>query len=331
MDALLQLKESLADRYDIKREIGAGGMATVYLAQDLRHDRPVALKLLNPELGGVLGVERFLAEIRVTANLQHPNLLPLFDSGETANGSLFFFMPYVDGESLRQRLDREKQLPVAEALRLTTAIASALDYAHRHRVVHRDLKPENILLQDGQPLVADFGIALAVSQAGGHRITQTGLSLGTPSYMSPEQATGERAIDSRSDIYSLGAVLYEMLTGEPPHTGATAQAIIARVITDKPRPVRLSRDTVPPQVEAAIDCALAKLPADRFATAQDFVDTLRGTRPVVLPRGLVTPASATTDPTLRASRQERWLRTAALLTAGAVLGSGGVSFWPRSA
>ncbi|HMC54126.1 MAG TPA: protein kinase, partial [Gemmatimonadaceae bacterium] len=196
---------------------------------------------------------------------------------------------------------------------------------------HRDLKPENILLHEDQPLVADFGIALAVSNAGGNRITQTGLSLGTPQYMSPEQATGDRAIDGRTDIYSLGAVLYEMLTGDPPHTGSTAQAIIAKVITDRPRPVRLSRDTVPPQVEAAIDCALAKLPADRFATAQDFVDTLRGTRPVVLPRGLLTPASATTDPTLRASRQKRLLRTAALLTAGAVLGSGGVAFWPRSA
>src|SRR5881296_3388687 len=223
MDALLQLKTSLRDRYEIEREIGAGGMATVYLARDLRHDRPVALKLLNPELGAVLGVERFLSEIRVTANLQHPNLLPLFDSG-AANGLLFYVMPFVEGESLRARLDREKQLPVDEAIRVATAVASALDYAHSHGVIHRDLKPENILLQAGQPVVADFGIALAVSNAGGARITQTGLSLGTPQYMSPEQATGDRVIDGRTDIYSLGAVLYEMLAGDPPHTGSTAQA-----------------------------------------------------------------------------------------------------------
>jgi len=205
---------ALADRYVIEREIGAGGMATVYLARDLKHDRHVALKILDPDLAAVMGVERFLSEIRVTAHLQHPNLLPLFDSGETASRSLFYVMPYVEGESLRQRLDREKQLPVDEAVRITTAIASALDYAHRHHVIHRDLKPENVLFQEGQPVVADFGIALAVSQAGGHRITQTGLSLGTPSYMSPEQATGDRAIDGRTDIYSLGAILYEMLTGD---------------------------------------------------------------------------------------------------------------------
>src|SRR5437868_4079424 len=236
MDVILHLNNTLAGRYAIEREIGAGGMATVYLARDLRHQRNVALKVLNPELGAVLGVERFLSEIKVTANLQHPNLLPLFDSGE-AEGLLFYVMPYVQGESLRARLEREKQLPVDEAIRISTAVASALDYAHRHGVIHRDLKPENILMHEGQPLIADFGIALAVSNAGGSRITQTGLSLGTPQYMSPEQATGDRAVDGRSDIYSLGAVLYEMLVGEPPHTGATSQAIIARVLTDKPRHV----------------------------------------------------------------------------------------------
>src|SRR5437868_1603223 len=271
-----QLLHALADRYAIEREIGAGGMATVYLARDLKHDRRVALKVLDPELAAVMGVERFLAEIRVTAHLQHPNLLPLFDSGETANGSLFYVMPFVEGESLRHRVDREKQLPIGEALRITTAIASALDYAHRHHVIHRDLKPENVLFHEGQPLVADFGIALAVSQAGGHRITQTGLSLGTPQYMSPEQATGDRTIDGRTDIYSLGAMLYEMLTGEPPHAGTTAQAIIAKVITDKPRSIRLTRDTVSPGVERAVERALAKLPADRFATAHEFVDALQG-------------------------------------------------------
>src|SRR5262245_42824120 len=215
MDVLTQLKATLSERYAIEREIGAGGMATVYLARDLRHQRPVALKVLNPDLGAVLGVERFLAEIRVTANLQHPNLLPLFDSGEV-DGLLFYVMPFVDGESLRARLEREKQLPVDEALRIAVAVANALDYAHGHGVIHRDLKPENILLQHGQPVVADFGIALAVSNAGGARITQTGLSLGTPQYMSPEQATGDRVIDGRSDIYALAAVTYEMLAGEPP-------------------------------------------------------------------------------------------------------------------
>ncbi len=276
MDAPLQLKESLADRYDIKREIGAGGMATVYLAQDLRHDRPVALKLLNPELGAVLGAERFLAEIRVTANLQHPNLLPLFDSG-AAEGLLYYVMPFVDGETLRGRLDRERQLPVDEAVRMTVAIANALDYAHSHGVIHRDLKPENILLQAGQPVIADFGIALAVKNAGGNRITQTGLSLGTPQYMSPEQATGDRVIDGRADIYSLGAVTYEMLTGEPPHTGSTSQAIIARMLTEKPRPMRVTRSTIPEHIEVAVQHALEKLPADRFSTAHQFAEALHGT------------------------------------------------------
>jgi eukaryotic-like serine/threonine-protein kinase len=272
---LQQLRDALADRYRIEGEIGAGGMATVYLAEDLKHRRRVALKVLRPELGAVLGPERFLAEIDVTANLQHPHLLPLFDSGE-ADGLLFYVMPYVQGESLRARLERERQLPVAEAVRIATAAASALDYAHRHGVVHRDLKPENILLHDGQPLVADFGIALAISNAGGMRVTQTGLSLGTPLYMSPEQATGDRAIDARSDIYSLAAVLYEMLTGEPPHAANTAQAIIARLLTEKPRSIRTARPAVPPHVDAAVQRALEKLPADRFATAQEFSDVLTG-------------------------------------------------------
>jgi eukaryotic-like serine/threonine-protein kinase len=275
MDSLLQLKQSLSERYDIKREIGAGGMATVYLAQDLRHDRPVALKLLNPELGAVLGPERFLSEIRVTANLQHPNILPLFDSG-AADGLLYYVMPYVEGETLRARLNREKQLPVEEAVRMTVAVASALDYAHSHGVIHRDLKPENILLQAGQPVIADFGIALAVSNAGGNRITQTGLSLGTPQYMSPEQATGDRTIDGRSDIYSLGAVAYEMLTGEPPHTGSTSQAIIARMLTENPRPMRTTRPSIPEHVDFAVKHALEKLPADRFSTAHEFAEAMQG-------------------------------------------------------
>ena len=259
MDAFSKLRTALVERYEIEREIGAGGMATVYLARDQRHDRHVALKVLNPELGAVLGVERFLAEIKVTANLQHPNLLPLFDSGE-AEGLLFYVMPFVEGESLRARLDREKQLPIDEAIRIAVAVANALDYAHSHHVIHRDLKPENILLQAGQPVVADFGIALAVSKAGGTRVTQTGLSLGTPQYMSPEQATGDRVIDGRTDIYSLGALTYEMLTGEPPHIGNTSQAIIARLLTDRPRSVRASRPAVSEQVDATVAHALENFP-----------------------------------------------------------------------
>jgi eukaryotic-like serine/threonine-protein kinase len=275
MTVTAQLRAALAERYQIEREIGAGGMATVYLARDVRHERHVALKVLKPDLGAVLGVERFLSEIRVTANLQHPNLLPLFDSGEV-DGLLFYVMPYVDGESLRERIRREKQLPVEEAVHIAAAVAGALGYAHTHGVIHRDLKPENILIQAGQPVVADFGIALAVSNAGGNRITQTGLSLGTPQYMSPEQATGDRTIDGRTDIYSLAAVLYEMLTGDPPHTASTAQAVIAKVLTDRPRGVRASRLSIPVHVEAAIEQALEKLPADRFHSAPEFADALTG-------------------------------------------------------
>src|SRR4051812_41393826 len=289
-----QLNAALAGRYTIEREIGRGGMATVYLARDVRHSRNVALKVLSPELGAVVGAERFLAEIQVTANLQHPNLLPLFDSGE-ADGLLFYVMPYVAGESLRARLDRERQLPVDEALHIAISIAEALDYAHRNGVIHRDLKPENILLHEGQPLVTDFGIALAVSKAGGERITQTGLSLGTPQYMSPEQATGDRAIDGRSDIYSLGAVLYEMLSGDPPYSGSTAQAMIARLLTERPRSLLTVRETVPPHVDASIQCALAKLPADRFASAREFAEALQGVRPIQ-PSSAVLPSTAALEP-----------------------------------
>ena len=273
MDALAQLGPALADRYAIERELGRGGMATVYLARDLRHQRLVALKVLDPELGAVLGADRFLSEIRVTANLQHPNLLPLFDSG-ASNGLLYYVMPFIDGESLRARLERERQLPVDEAVRIAAAVAGAVDYAHRHGVIRRDLKPENILLHDGQPVVADFGIALAVSNAGGQRVTQTGLSLGTPQYMSPEQATGDRQIDGRTDVYSLGAVTYEMLAGEPPHMATTAQAVIAKLMTEEPRPLTVLRRAVPEHVDAAVRRALEKLPADRFATAREFASAL---------------------------------------------------------
>jgi serine/threonine protein kinase len=231
-----RLSAALADRYRIEHELGAGGMATVYLAQDLKHDRQVAIKVLKPELAAVLGADRFVQEIKTTAALQHPHILPLFDSG-SADGFLYYVMPYIEGETLRAKLDREKQLGVDEAVKITTEVADALDYAHRHGVIHRDIKPENILLHDGRPMVADFGIALAVSAAAGGRMTETGLSLGTPHYMSPEQATAEKDITARSDVYSLASVLYEMLTGNPPHTGSSAQQIIMKIVTDTARPV----------------------------------------------------------------------------------------------
>ena len=268
-----RLAAALVDRYRLERELGAGGMATVYLAHDLRHDRKVAVKVLRPELAAVIGAERFLAEIKTTAALQHSHILPLFDSGQ-ADGFLFYVMPFVEGESLRDRLKRERELPVDEAVRLAKEVASALDYAHRHGIIHRDIKPENILLQDGQALVADFGISLAVTQAGASRMTETGLSLGTPSYMSPEQATGERTLDARADVYSLGCLLYEMLVGEPPHTGPSVQAVIAAVVTKEPERLGARRPSVPANVEAAVHKALSKIPADRFATAEAFSKAL---------------------------------------------------------
>ena len=248
-------------------------MATVYLAQDLRHDRRVALKVLRPELAAVLGAERFVVEIKTTAALQHPHILPLFDSG-TADGFLFYVMPYIQGETLRTKLDRETQLGIDEAVRITRDVADALDYAHRHGVIHRDIKPENILLHDGRPMVADFGIALAVSAAAGGRMTETGMSLGTPHYMSPEQATADKEISARSDVYSLASVLYEMLTGSPPHTGSSAQQIIMKIIAEPVAPVTTLRKSVPPHVAAALAMALEKLPADRFDSARAFAAAL---------------------------------------------------------
>ena len=263
------LADALRDRYRLERELGRGGMATVYLAEDLKHHRKVAIKVLRPELAAVIGAGRFVREIRTVAGLQHPHILGLIDSGEV-QGTAYYVMPFVEGESLRDRLVREKQLPIPDAVRIASEVASALDYAHRHGVIHRDIKPENILLHDGQALVADFGIALAVSQAGGARITETGMSLGTPYYMSPEQAMGEREITARSDVYALGCVLYEMLTGDPPFIGSTAQAIVAKVLTEKPAPPHRVRERVPEAVEFAVLMALEKLPADRFATAAEF-------------------------------------------------------------
>ncbi len=284
-DLFERLKLALSDRYTIERKLGAGGMATVYLAYDVKHDRKVAVKVLRPELAAVIGTERFLNEIKITANLSHPHILPLLDSGtaeeppsarppDRPSAFLYYVMPYLEGESLRERLDREKQLSIEDAIDTAKAVAGALDYAHRQNVIHRDIKPENILLHDGQPVVADFGISLAVSAAGGTRLTETGLSLGTPQYMSPEQATGDREIDGRSDIYSLACVLYEMLSGEPPHTGPTVQAVIAKVVTDRPRPIGELRETVPLHVATALHKALTKLPADRFAGASDLVEAL---------------------------------------------------------
>ena len=273
-DPLSRLTTAVSDRYRIERELGAGGMATVYLAEDLRHDRKVAIKVLRPELAAVIGAERFLREIKTIANLQHPHILGLIDSGEV-HGTAYYVMPFVEGESLRDRLTREKQLPIADAVRLATEVAGALDYAHRHGVIHRDIKPENVMLHDGSALVADFGIALAVSSAGGgSRMTETGMSLGTPHYMSPEQAMGEREITARSDVYALGAMTYEMLVGEPPFTGPTAQAIVAKVMTAEPAGLTAQRRSVPAAVEDAVLTALAKLPADRFATAAEFAAAL---------------------------------------------------------
>ncbi len=272
-DALDRLKSALADRYTIESQLGQGGMATVYLAHDIKHDRKVAVKVLRPELAAVLGAERFVQEIRTTANLQHPNILPLFDSGE-ADGFLYYVMPFIEGETLRDKLNRETQLGIEEAVKITTDVADALDYAHRHSVIHRDIKPENILLHEGRPMVADFGIALALSAAAGGRMTETGLSLGTPHYMSPEQATAEKEITARSDVYSLGSVLYEMLVGSPPHVGSSAQQIIMKIVTEDAEPVTNVRKAVPPNVAAAVTRSLEKLPADRFDSAKSFAEAL---------------------------------------------------------
>ena len=273
MADITSLTASLADRYRIERELGIGGMATVYLAEDLKHDRRVAIKVLKPELAAVLGADRFVVEIKTTAALQHPHILPLFDSG-TADGFLFYVMPYIQGETIREKLTRETQFGVDDAVRVAREVADALDYAHRHGVIHRDIKPENILLHDGRAMVMDFGIALAVSAAAGGRMTETGLSLGTPHYMSPEQATAEKEITPRSDIYSLASVLYEMLAGQPPHLGGAAQQVIMKIITEPALPVTAHRRNVPGNVVAALGKALEKLPADRFETAKAFGDAL---------------------------------------------------------
>ena len=303
-----RLTAALADRYAIERELGQGGMATVYLAQDLKHDRKVAIKVLKPELAAVLGAERFVQEIKTTAALSHPHILPLFDSGE-AGGFLYYVMPYIEGETLRERLNRDTQLGIDEAVRITSEVADALDYAHRHGVIHRDIKPENILLHDGRPMVMDFGIALALSAAAGGRMTETGMSLGTPHYMSPEQATADKAITARSDIYSLASVLYEMLAGNPPHVGASAQQIIMKIIAEPVKPVSELRKSVPVNVGAAVAKGLEKLPADRFASAAEFA------------QALANPAFSTGDDAGSPTRavRSRGSRRIGLFAGGAVL------------
>ncbi|MFN2637242.1 MAG: protein kinase, partial [Gemmatimonadaceae bacterium] len=268
-----RVRELLAPTYTIDRELGRGGMATVYLAQDAKHERVVALKVLHPELAASLGSERFLREIKVAARLNHPHILPLFDSGE-AQGTLYYVMPYVEGETLRERLDRQHQLPIDESLHLSRAIASALDFAHRQNVVHRDVKPENIMLYEGEPMVMDFGIAKAVSTVGPETLTQTGMVVGTPAYVSPEQASGETRIDGRSDQYSLACVLYEMLAGERPFTGATAQAVLAKRFNEVPRPISELRGSVPSRVEHALTKAMATDPAARFTSTALFARAL---------------------------------------------------------
>ncbi len=323
-DIMPRLTAALSDRYRLDRELGQGGMATVYLAHDLKHDRDVAIKVLHTDLGAALGGERFLSEIRTTARLQHPHILPLLDSGE-ADGLLYYVMPLVTGETLRARLEREWQLPIADAVRIAREVASALDYAHRQHVIHRDIKPENILLHDGSALVADFGIALAVQTAGGQRMTQTGLSLGTPQYMSPEQAMGERTIDARSDVYALGAMTYEMLAGEPPFTGPTVQAIVAKVIATDPVAIESLRKAVPPNVAAAVHTALEKLPADRCESAKLFGEMLTDAR------GVYAGTSARTAPPSRAPavpKASRGIMAGAIVIAALSLVAA-VAMWRR--
>ena len=287
-DLLKLLRDSLAARYAIEREIGRGGMATVYLARDVRHNRPVAVKVLHPHLAVSLGPDRFLREIQIAARLQHPHIVPLYDSGQ-AGDHLYYVMPYVEGESLRQRLEREKRLPIDEAVRIARAVAGALDYAHRHEIVHRDIKPENVMLHDGEAMVTDFGIAKAVSEAVSTSLTQTGTAIGTPSYMSPEQAGGEAALDGRSDIYSLGSMLYEMVAGDTPFTGSTLQAVLAKLFTEPVVPLHQRREDTPEWLDTAVMRALAKRPADRPASAAQFSQSLNvpigGSTPPGMPAG----------------------------------------------
>ncbi|MFC1639257.1 protein kinase [Gemmatimonadota bacterium] len=307
-----RLATALSDRYSIEQEIGSGGMATVYLAHDLKHDRKVAVKVLRPELAASIGVDRFLREIKITANLTHPHILPLLDSGE-AEGSLYYVMPYVEGESLRDRLNREKQLPVDDSLRIAGEVADALSFAHAHNVIHRDIKPENILREAKHAVVADFGVARAIEEAGETKLTDTGIAIGTPAYLSPEQASGERELDGRSDIYALGCVLYEMLAGEPPFTGPTAENIILKHISAEPTPVNVLRGTVSEEIVLTVKRALAKSPADRFATADELAQQLQA---LATPSGGITPSR--TPPADRVTKR-RWMVAGAAITVAAII------------
>jgi Tol biopolymer transport system component len=325
-DLLERLSSALGDRYAIKREVGRGGMAVVFLAEDLKHHRQVALKVLHPELTATLGAERFLHEIEIIAGLQHPHILPLYDSGE-AEGLLYYVMPYAEGESLRQRLDREKQLAVDESVRIAVEVADGLDYAHQRGVVHRDIKPGNILLSARHAVIADFGIARAIEAARAERVTSTGLGVGTPLYASPEQATAQETLDGRTDIYSLGCVLYEMLAGQPPLTGATPQMIQARRVSETPSPLHGLRDTVPPALDHVIARALARIPADRYATASQFGQALQAALFAATPAAMAdlaaTPAAPATTPITPTSepnrRMSRWLFLAVPTVAAAVV------------
>ena len=316
-DPVPLLRDALADRYRIEREIGRGGFATVFLAHDLQHDRPVALKVLHPEVAATLGPERFRQEIRLAARLQHPYVLGVFDSGETSN-QLWFTMPFVEGESLRDRIARERQLPVDLALRVGQQVAEALDYAHRHGVIHRDIKPENILLTGAHALVADFGIARAL---GNQAATQTGVVLGTPAYMSPEQAAGTAPVDARTDIYALGCVLYEMLAGETPFTGPTPQAILSRALTETPRALRSTRTTLPPGLEEVIARAMARVPADRFSTMGEFANALAAIATV---RSTSSGTVAAVSLPSSAVRVKRGVRAAVAVAAVALLVAAGL-------
>ena len=315
VDAFDRLKTALADRYTIERELGRGGMATVYLAHDLKHDRKVAVKVLRPELSASIGVDRFLREIKIAANFHHPHILPLHDSGE-ADGFLFYVMPFVEGGSLRNRLNCEKQLPIGDALKIAGEVADALGTAHRHNCIHRDIKPENILLDEGHAVVADFGVARAVEEAGETRLTETGVAIGTPAYLSPEQATGERELDGRSDIYALGCVLYEMLAGQPPFTGPTAESIVQQHLVSAPRAASDMRATVPVEVVATVSKALAKAPADRYQTATEFGEALANEQV-----RLLTPSGGTTSPGMKSV--DRRVRRGWMML-GSALGVAGV-------
>src|SRR5947208_7294270 len=281
-DTVAAVTAALGERYEIERELGRGGTATVYVAQDRRHGREVAVKVLRPDVAAAIGAERFLREITIAARLTHPNVLPLIDSGQAA-GSLYYVMPYVRGESLRQRLVREQRLALKDALGIARELGAGLDYAHREGFVHRDVKPENVLLADGHAIIADFGIARAICQAGGEHVTEVGLAIGTPEYMSPEQAAGDRELDGRCDVYALACVVYEMLAGTPPFSGDSARAIVARHLSEPPPPLRARRPDAPPAVEQALARALAKDPADRFASVADFTTALEETRPAAAP------------------------------------------------